>query len=90
MIYLRLLRFPNLILVALTQSLLYDRIIRKALLDGNIEPVLDGAQFALFVFITAGITACGYLTNDLIDLKIDQVNRPEKVILGRRVSIRQA
>ncbi|MFT7120711.1 MAG: 4-hydroxybenzoate polyprenyltransferase [Neolewinella sp.] len=73
---LRLLRFPNLLVVALTQWLVYFRVIQPALNQEGIAGVLTLWKFFEIVIVTLMITASGYLVNDLQDEKIDEINRP--------------
>lgn len=87
---LRLLRLPNLIIVALTQYLLYYRLLRPALTDADIVPVFDHLHFALFVAVTLAITAGGNIVNDLIDYEVDLINRPQRIVLHRRISVQTA
>ena len=86
----RLVRLPNLIIVLLTQYLLFYRLLRPAMLSSGIQPVLDDLNFALFALVTTGITAWGYVVNDLLDPKTDLIHRPEKVILERKHSFQTA
>lgn len=87
MALLRLIRLPNLFIVALTQWLLYQRIILPALAAQKILPTLPPDQFYLFIIITVLMTAGGYIINDIVDIKIDLLNKPERVIIGKRISI---
>ncbi len=90
MAFLRLLRFPNLLIVVLTQYLLYYQLLRPALLSEGILPVFDHRHFALFVFATVLITAVGNIFNDIFDYDIDLLNRPERVVLQRKISFTSA
>ncbi len=83
---LRLIRLPNLFIVALTQWLLYERIIIPALESQYIMPTLLREQFHLFIIITVLITAGGYIVNDIVDVRTDLVNKPDQVIIGRRIT----
>jgi len=83
---LRLVRLPNLIIVALTQYLLYYKIILFVLQKNNIIPALEHHEFALLVFITILITAGGYIINDIVDLRIDRINKPDRVIVGKHIA----
>lgn len=85
MSFLRLIRFPNLAIVALTQFLLYYQIILPALQASKIPPALTPPLFFLFVIVTLLITAGGYIVNDLIDLEIDLLNKPERVVISRKI-----
>lgn len=73
---LRLLRFPNLIVVGLTQWLVYFRVLEPALNAEGIAGVLTPWKFVEIMLVTLMITASGYLVNDLHDEDIDAINRP--------------
>jgi len=83
---LRLIRLPNLLIVALTQWLLYEQIILPALDSQQLTPTLPPDQFHLFIIITVLITAGGYIINDIVDVKIDLLNKPNRVIIGRKIA----
>ena len=52
----------------------------------NIEPFND----ILIIFFTMCIAAAGYIENDIFDVDIDNINKPESVIIGREISIKKA
>lgn len=82
--FLRLIRFPNLIIVALTQYLLQYYILLPELKKVNLMPLLPDFEFFLLVFSTILIAAGGYIINDIEDVDIDKLNKPEKKqIVGR-------
>ena len=82
--FLRLIRFPNLIIVALTQYLLQYYILLPKLKKVNLMPLLPDFEFFLLVFSTILIAAGGYIINDIEDVDIDRLNKPEKKqIVGR-------
>lgn len=87
---LRLVRFPNLVIVALTQYLIYYILLLPALQQYGLPPVLDDAHFSLLVVVTLLITAGGYVINDIVDFRIDLANRPEKVVINRFIRIQSA
>ena len=74
--FLRLVRFPNLLVVALTQVLVYYRIILPALDAEGLTGVLRPWKFFELCLVTLAITASGYLVNDLRDVRIDAINHP--------------
>lgn len=76
--FVRLVRFQNLVVVALTQILIYYRIILPALDAEGIEGVLRPWKFFELCLVTLAITASGYLINDLRDVRIDAINHPGK------------
>ena len=47
---------------------------------------LPGWQFLLLVLATLFIGAGGYVINDVLDIELDQVNKPGKQIIGRKIS----
>jgi 4-hydroxybenzoate polyprenyltransferase len=82
--FLKLIRFPNLIIVALTQYLLQYAILIPELEKVNQKPLLPHFPFFLLVFSTVLIAAGGYIINDIEDVEIDKLNKPiEKQIVGR-------
>lgn len=83
---LRLIRFPNLVVVAITQWLVAKKVLEQAYQQENIAPILSGTELGLLIFATVTVAAIGYLVNDIADLPIDRINRPDKVIIGERIS----
>jgi len=75
-----LLRPVNLILLAVTQFIAGAFLIKT---DHYIT-------LLLLVVSTCFITAAGYIINDYYDIKIDLINKPEKVVVGRYLSRRAA
>jgi 4-hydroxybenzoate polyprenyltransferase len=51
-------------------------------------PVLQDFKLYLLVFSTIIITAAGYMINDYYDVKIDYVNRPHEVVVGKGIKRR--
>jgi len=86
MVILRLLRFPNLLVVTLTQWLVASQILGKAYAQEGVIAVLRPEELLLLVFATVCLTATGYVINDLLDYPIDMINRPERVIVGEKIS----
>jgi 4-hydroxybenzoate polyprenyltransferase len=85
MIIFRLLRFPNLVVVALTQWLVANQILGKAYAQEGVVAVLRPEELLLLLFATVCLTAAGYVINDLLDYPIDIINRPERVMVGKRI-----
>lgn len=88
--FLRLVRFPNLIIVAITQYLLQYKVILSAFSMAEIHPLLTGFHFFLFVCSTMIIAAGGYIINDIVDYPIDVINKPEKLIINKTIPIQLA
>ncbi|MGM0944992.1 MAG: geranylgeranylglycerol-phosphate geranylgeranyltransferase [Bacteroidota bacterium] len=81
----RISRPVNLLLVAFTQLMTAFFLIETS--QGGV-PVLEDFRLYLLVLSTVMITAAGYMINDYYDVKIDYVNRPEEVIIGKGIKRR--
>jgi 4-hydroxybenzoate polyprenyltransferase len=84
---LRLIRFPNLVVIGLTQWLVATRIFGQAYRQAGMVPVLSGAELHLLIGATLALCAAGYIINDLLDQEIDYINRPERVVVHYRISL---
>ncbi len=92
---LRILRPVNLVIIALTQFLVRYCIIMPAFITefnntGAFPPHLSKIEFFLLLFATMAIAAGGYIINDVFDIHIDNVNKPGKNIIGKKISIQAA
>jgi 4-hydroxybenzoate polyprenyltransferase len=56
----------------------------------GIEPHLSHVEFALTILIAVLLTAAGNIINDYFDLRVDQINKPDRVIVGKRIKRRVA
>lgn len=83
---LKLLRWQNLFIVALNQLLVYA-FLRRWYADFQLSAQLDAWQFGCLVLSTLCLTATGYLINDLYDLEADRVNRPDRPLVSKQVSV---
>lgn len=86
--FFKLIRFPNLVFIALAQ-VLFQCCIYQPLYEGQLPP----GDFFRFVFILLGslfIAAGGYVINDYFDVNIDQVNKPNEMVVGKIISRRWA
>ncbi len=81
--FLKLIRYKNLLIIIFTQVCVY-LFLRN---DANIGDVLDW-RFILLLFSTFIIAAAGYMINDYSDIKIDVINKPESLIVGKYISPR--
>ena len=82
MIYLQLIRYKNLLLLALMQFIFRYGFLKQQ--DGYLA--LADWQFALLVLSTVLLAAAGYVINDIFDQETDTINRPDKVIVGKTIS----
>jgi 4-hydroxybenzoate polyprenyltransferase len=80
--YLKLIRFQNLLMLALMQL-----IFRYGFLElQNIPLALTDWQYILLVLATVCIAAGGYIINNIFDVETDTENKPESVIVGKFIS----
>lgn len=86
----RLIRPINLLFIALTQLLFQYCVIEPLFNALGYPTTLSGLHFALLVISTACIAGAGYVINDYFDVAIDEINRPNKVIVGRSVAHQSA
>lgn len=56
----------------------------------GVQFVLSEFHFFLLVFSTLLIAGAGYIINDYFDIRIDRINKPEKVIVGKYIKKRVA
>jgi len=82
----RLVRLPNLLIMGLCMVL-----VRACLLlpDAPWRQVL-APGFCLLVLAALSIGAAGYIINDYYDVKIDAINRPGRLVVGKAVNRRHA
>lgn len=85
---LRLIRYKNLLIIGLTLYLLRYCIVQPFLTIKGLELQLTSFHFFLLVLSTISLTAAGYVINDYFDRKTDMLNRPDKVIVGRKIKRR--
>lgn len=88
--WLKILRLPNLIIVALTEYALFLCLLIPLYQIAGIDSSLSDIQFALLVFCTLIVTLGGYLINDIFDKEIDLINKPQKAWIGQLISVKQA
>lgn len=84
----RLIRLPNLIVVAITQWMVAIPIIAWAAAENNLTTALNHNQLLLLILSTLSIVVAGYCVNDVLDYPIDIVNHPKKVVVIRRIRLR--
>lgn len=83
---LKIVRFENLILIALTQVLIKFFFFEPF----KIPTTLNGFGFFLLCLATVSIAAAGNIINDIYDVETDRINRPGKVLIGNRISEKTA
>ena len=91
--FFRLIRWPNLLFIVLTQMLFRYFILPFVYLEGhagyeNIK--LSQSLFYLLILASVCIAGAGYIINDYFDVNIDQVNKSQRVIIGKFIKRRAA
>ncbi|OKL38918.1 geranylgeranylglycerol-phosphate geranylgeranyltransferase [Pontibacter flavimaris] len=83
---LELIRARNLVMIVLSQAL-----VQACLLAPGLEwHRLQDGRFWLLVLSTVCIAAAGYIINDYYDVKIDAINKPGRLLVGRLIRRRRA
>jgi 4-hydroxybenzoate polyprenyltransferase len=80
--FLKLIRYKNLLMLAFMQLLFRFDFLKLQ----HIPLALNNWQYALLVLSTALIAAAGYVINDIFDQETDNINKPNKVIVGKSIS----
>ncbi|XMO85671.1 geranylgeranylglycerol-phosphate geranylgeranyltransferase [Algibacter sp. AS12] len=83
---LNLIRWKNLLMIALVQLL-----IKYAFLEPfGVETTLDSFGITLLIIATTCIAAAGNIINDIYDVETDLVNKPNRVIINKHISEKTA
>ncbi len=90
--FLKLIRWPNLVFIVLTQVLFYYCIVLPIFTVEGAAALnkLTPALFWALVVASVSIAAGGYIINDYFDLNIDQVNKPNDIVIQKIIKRRWA
>ncbi|RLD58872.1 MAG: hypothetical protein DRJ01_12025 [Bacteroidetes bacterium] len=95
--YLKLIRLPNLLIVALVMYTMRFCIIQPLLqfkysiiLKHSFTFQFSNFDFFLYVLSMVFLAAAGYVINDYFDRRIDLINRPDSVVVGKSIDRRYA
>ena len=86
----QLFRPLNLAFMALMLLLLRYFLIAPLYQLAGISHSLNDFQFLLLIISVVSIAAGGYLINDYFDQRTDQINKPEKAMIGQAISANKA
>jgi len=88
--FFRLVRWPNLVFIVVTQLLFYYCIVLSLIHDYGIGSPLQHNEVYLILLSLSSvlIAAAGYIINDYFDLNIDRINKPEKLVVEKIIKRR--
>lgn len=89
MAWLKLVRWYNLLIIFLTQLFAWALVILPMQEHAG-DLLLSATNFSLLAVSTVLIAAAGYIINDYFDIKIDAINRPDRVVLEKRIPLKSA
>ena len=85
-LFFKLIRWPNLVIIFLTQWLFQYCVIVPLLKAAGLAPKVGATAFFMITAAYMLVAAAGYVINDYFDLGIDSVNKPDKVFITRGIS----
>lgn len=89
--FIRLIRYPNLLFIALTQVLFYFCIVIPHHENNPGSTItLTITKLVLLVVASVLIAGAGYVINDYFDLNIDRINKPERLVVEKLIKRRWA
>lgn len=89
--FFRLVRWPNLVMITLTQVLFYIALVHPFYFTNeNIYNSFKGIHFLLLIISTLLIAAAGNIINDYFDINIDEINKPKKRVIDKFIKRRWA
>lgn len=86
----RLVRTANLLIIAFTLYVVRYFVVKPYLNYHDLGLQFGDKQFFLLVAATMLIAGGGYVINDYFDRKTDLLNKPDKVIVGKKIKRRNA
>lgn len=88
--FFKLIRWPNLVFIALTQLLFYYCIVIPVFKEESLIVFADKKILLLVVCSSVIIAAAGYIINDYFDINIDLINKPQQNVVDSIMSRRWA
>ncbi|HQO49819.1 MAG TPA: UbiA family prenyltransferase, partial [Bacteroidales bacterium] len=88
--YIQLIRWPNLVIIAATMLLVRYFVVWPGLSPFGADAITPVPLFLLLVLSFVLLAAAGYVINDIADTDVDSINKPNKVLVGRSISFKNA
>lgn len=89
-IYLKLVRWPNLLMIVISMYFMRHFVIQPFFSLYGFKLFMGHFDFFILVFSTILLAAAGYIINDYFDQKIDMHNHPDRIIVGKKIDRREA
>lgn len=89
-LFLQLIRWPNLLFIALTQALFHYCILLSIFAPTAAGPAIRHQVVLLLMAASVLIAAGGYIINDYFDINIDRINKPQRQLVGKFIGRRWA
>jgi 4-hydroxybenzoate polyprenyltransferase len=86
----KLIRWQNLIIIIITQYFTRYFLIEPFYKLQNISLQMNNIDFFLLVLTITLLAGAGYIINDIFDIQIDSINKPDKVIIGNLITEKKA
>lgn len=86
MSFLKLIRFQNLLIIALGMYMMRWMVVEPLMILSQTAPKLTSLDFFMLVISTVLIAAGGYIINDIEDERIDLINKQDKVIINKNIN----
>ena len=80
--FISLIRFKNLLIIILIQVVIKFFLINAYLSNS----ALSNIDFSIYLFALITIVASGYIINDVYDIEIDKINKPETRIIEKKIN----
>lgn len=88
--YFKLFRAPNLLIIIVLEYLLKTAVFEKLLSTEGISYPISQLWFGVFAISTVFVAIAGYIANDIADVEIDKINRPDRALSSGKISVQQA
>ncbi len=81
--YLKLIRYQNILIIALMMAVFHFGFLKQ---QEGLFLALSDVEFILLIIATVCIAAGGYIINNIVDQRTDEISKPESVIVGKFIS----
>jgi 4-hydroxybenzoate polyprenyltransferase len=83
--FLSIIRYPNLIMLALFQAVIWFYLLEQYQVPKSVSDYI----FIVHILATLFIAASGNIINDIYDLEIDQINKPHQIWIPNLMSLKK-